>query len=68
MTKHKRDGFPVAEIGKPVPDEHAFDGDDDILPIRLDSPEKGLRVGFEVFVKYGVAFLIQNTDIHGSGV
>ncbi len=68
MTKHKRDGFPVTQIGEPVPNEHAFDGDDDILPIGLDGPEKGLRIRSDVFVQQGVALLIQDTDVHGSGV
>jgi hypothetical protein len=68
MTKDKRNRFPVTQIGKPVPDEHAFDGNNDILPIRLDGPEEVLRSGFEVFVQHGLAFLIQDTDIHGSGV
>jgi len=68
MTKHKRNGFPVTQIGKPVPDEQTFDGDDDVLPIRLDGPEKRFRTGFKVFVKQGVAFLIQDADVHGSGV
>ena len=68
MTKHKRNGFTVTQIGQPVPDEQAFDGDDDVLPIRLDGPEKRFRIGFKVFVKHGVAFLIQNADVHGSGV
>ena len=30
------------EIGEPIPDEHAFDGNGDILPVGLDGPEKGL--------------------------
>jgi len=68
MTKDKRNGFPVTQIGQPVPDEHAFDGDDDVLPVGLNGPEKRFRIGFKVFVKHGVAFLIQDTDVHGSGV
>jgi hypothetical protein len=68
MSKNKRDRFPVAKIGKPVPDEQAFDGDDNVFPVRLDGPEKGFRGGFEVFVKHGIALLIQNADVHGSGV
>jgi hypothetical protein len=32
-----------AEISKPVLDEHAFDPDDDILPVGLDGFEEGLR-------------------------
>jgi hypothetical protein len=34
----------------------------------LDGSEKRFRIGFKVFVKYGVAFLIQDADVHGSGM
>ena len=68
MPKHKRDGFPGTKIGQPVPDEQAFDGDNDILSIGLDSPEKGLRIRSSIFVKHRVSFLIQDTYVHGTGV
>jgi len=68
MSKHKRDFVLGAQIGEPIPDEHALDGDDDILPVGFDGPEKGLRRGFVVLMKHGVALLIQDAKVHGSGV
>jgi len=68
MSKHKRNRFPGTQIGKPVPDEHAFDGDDDVFPIGVDGSEKGLRIRSDIFVKPGVSLLIQDTDVHGSGM
>jgi hypothetical protein len=68
MAQDERDSLLGAEIGEPIPYEHAFDGDDDILPVGLDGPEKELRRSFAVFVEHGVALLIQDAQIHGSGV
>jgi hypothetical protein len=68
MAQDERDRLLGAEIGEPVPDEHAFDGDDDILPVGLDGPEKIIRCGFAVTVEHGVALLIQDAKVHGSGV
>jgi len=68
MAKHKRNGFTVTQVGQPVPDEHAFDGDDDVFPVRLDGPQKGLRIGADVFVQHRVSCLIQDADVHGSGM
>jgi hypothetical protein len=42
MTEDKRDVFLGAQVGEPVPGEHAFDRDDDIRPIRRNGFEKGL--------------------------
>lgn len=68
MAQDEGDRLLGAEIGEPIPDEHALDGDDDILPVGLDGPEKGLRRGLTVFVEHGVALLIQDAKVHGSGV
>jgi hypothetical protein len=68
MAQDEGDRFSGAEIGEPVPDKHAFDGDDDILSVGLDGPEKIIRCGFAVTVEHGVALLIQDAKIHGSGV
>jgi len=68
MAQDERDRLLGAEIGEPIPDEHALDGDDDILPVGLDGPEKSLRRGLTVFVEHGVALLIQDAKVHRSGV
>lgn len=68
MAKYKGNRFTVTQIGQPVPDEQTFDGDDDVFPEGLNGGQKGFRVGSGVFVKDGFSFLIQDTDVHGSGV
>jgi hypothetical protein len=68
MAQDEGDLLLGAEIGEPIPDEHALDGGDDILPVGLDSPKKGIRRGLSVFVEHGVALLIQDAQVHGSGV
>ena len=50
MTEDERDPFIGAEVGEPVPGEHAFDRDDDPVPIRSNGFEKGLRGGLHVTV------------------
>jgi len=68
MAQDEGDRLLSAEIGEPIPDEHALDCDDDILPVGLDSPKKGIRRDLTVFVEHGVALLIQDAQVHGSGV
>jgi hypothetical protein len=68
MAQDEGDRLLGAEIGEPVPDEHAFDGDNDILPVGLDGPEKVIRGGSAVTVEHGFALLIQDAKVHGSGV
>jgi len=68
MAQDERDGLLGTEIGEPVPDEHAFDGNDDIFPVGLDGPEKVIRCGSAVTVEHGFALLIQDAKVHGSGV
>ena len=43
MAEDEGDLLLGAEISKPVPDEHALDPDDDIVPVGLDGFEEGLR-------------------------
>jgi len=31
------------ELSKPVPDEYAFERDNDVLSVRCDGPKKGIR-------------------------
>jgi hypothetical protein len=68
MPQDERDVFLSAEIGEPIPDEHAFDGDYEIVPEGFDGSQKGFRRGFEVSVEHCFALLIQDAEVHGSGV
>jgi len=68
MAQDKRDSFLGTEISQPVPDEHTFHGDTDIRAVGLDDLEEYLGRGFHVTMHEGFPGLVQNTDIHGSGV
>ena len=58
----------TAEIGEPVPGEDALDGDDDVLAVRRDRFEEGPRVRGHVAMKQGLSTLVQDADVHRSGV
>jgi len=68
MSKDEGDGLLVAEIGDPVPGEDALDPDDDILAIGLDGLQERLRGGVDVLVEPDFALVVDDTDVHGSGV
>jgi hypothetical protein len=57
-----------ADIGKPAPDEHALDRDNDILPVGCDSQKKSLQCDFAVPVQKDFPLLVQDADVRGSGM
>src|SRR5262245_29486876 len=68
MTEDKRDACVGTEVGEPVPGEHAFDGDHNPLSIRSNDVQEGLRVGFHVTVHEDRAALVEDADVHRSGM
>src|SRR5262245_47200940 len=68
MTEDKRDACVGTEVGEPVPGEHAFDGDHHSLSIRSNDVQEGLRVGFHVTVHEDRAALVEDADVHRSGM
>src|SRR5712691_6116570 len=68
MTEDERDRFIGAEVGEPVPGEHAFDRDDDIRPIRSNDCEKGLRGRLHVTVEQRLTGLVEDADVHRTGM
>jgi len=50
MAEDEGDCLLRAEVRKPIPDEHAFDGDDDILPVGFNGLEEGLGGCLQVAV------------------
>ena len=57
-----------AEISQPVPAKDALHPDDDIFLIRGDEFEKKCWIGINVLVKLNSSLLIENADIHFSGM
>ena len=68
MAEDERDAFISAQVGQPVPGEHTFDGDDDIVSIGGNGFEKGLRVRLHVTVKQRLTGLVEDADVHRTGM
>jgi hypothetical protein len=57
-----------AEVGDPVPREHAFEADDQVIPALGDQFQECLWRGFNVFVNELASGIIENTDVEGTGM
>jgi len=60
--------FFIAEVSEPVPGEHAFDGNDDVVSVRSNGFEEGIGLSVDILVEQCGAVLVEDTEIHGSGV
>ena len=58
----------LAQIGEPVPGEHALDADDQAVAEGRDGVRGRRRAGGEVLVEDDVAVVVEDADVHGSGV
>jgi hypothetical protein len=68
MAQDKRNFLINTEISQPVPGEHAFCTDDNVIPVWFYGPEKKIRFGFDVSVQDDLSFLIKDAEIHFVGV
>jgi hypothetical protein len=68
VAENKGDVLLDTEIGDPVPGEHAFDSNHDVLPEGSNDAEKSFRVCVDVLMDSDVASGIDNTDKHILGV
>lgn len=57
-----------AKIGQPVPAEDTFDADNNIFDEGKDPFEKQFRVGFDIRMDNDFSPMIQDADIHFSGM
>ena len=48
MAEHEVDPLLGAQVGEPVPGEHALDADDEVVAMRFDQAQEGLGLGGEV--------------------
>jgi hypothetical protein len=60
--------FGRADVGQPVPREHAFGRHDQIVAIRRDGLEKCLRGRRHIPVKQHLAGRVEDADVHGLSV
>jgi hypothetical protein len=68
VAQREGDALVFAQVGQPVPGEHALDADDEVLAVRLDGVEELVGAGGQVLGEDGLALVVENVDVHGSGV
>ena len=68
MAQDEGDALILAEVGEPVPGEHALGGDDQSVAVGLDGLEEELGIGAKVLVDDNGVVLVEDADVHGSGV
>jgi len=68
VAEDEVDIFFIAEVSEPIPGEYTFDGNDDVFSVWFDSLEEGIGLSVDILVEQDVPVLIEDTEIHGSGV
>ena len=68
VSEDEGDVLILAEVCEPVTGEHALGGADQSLAVGLDDLEEELGIGAEVLVDDDVVGLVEDADVHGSGV
>jgi hypothetical protein len=68
MAEDKRNTVFSSKVSKPVPGEHTFGSDDELIAIGGDGLEKCLRGGFQVTVQQRLTGLVKDTNVHGAGM
>jgi hypothetical protein len=64
VAENEGDVFLGTEIGDPVPGEHAFDSDHDVLTEGSNGTEKSFRVCVDVLMNPDIATGIEDADKH----
>ena len=65
VAEDERDAFGGADVGEPVPGEHALGRDDQAVAVRRDDLEEGLRRRWHVAVHQHLAGRVEDADVHG---
>jgi len=68
MAKDEGNAFPGAEVGDPVPGEHAFYGDHDVLTERSNDTEKSFWVCVDILMNPDIPSGIKDADKHILGM
>ncbi len=68
MPEDKWNVFLFAKVSQPIPGEHAFGTNNNIVTVWLYGPEEGFGVGFYVSVQDNLTSVIEDAQIHFVGV
>jgi hypothetical protein len=60
--------FLLAQVGEPIPGEHAFAPHDNVFAKRLDGVEERVGVGGQVFFENRFSFVVEHMCEHTSGM
>jgi hypothetical protein len=64
MAQDKGDSFLLTQVGEPLPRQHTFHADNDILFIGSNDTKKRFRSRWQIFVHEFCPVLIENADVH----
>ena len=65
MAEHKEDVLILAQVGEPVPGEHALAADDQAVAPGGDGVEEGVGAGGQVLLEASLALGVQDVQVHG---
>jgi hypothetical protein len=68
MAEDEWDTLLGTGVGEPVPSAQVLDGDNQSIAMGRAAFEKGIRAGLQMAVHHNLARLIQDADVHGTGV
>jgi hypothetical protein len=68
VAEDERDVLTRAEIGHPVPGEHALDADDQVLAVGCQGVEQDRRVGREIAMQDDLVVPVEHAEVHRTGV
>ena len=68
MAQYKGDAVLMTQISDPVPGEHAFDANDQVIAIISNQFEKCIWRCLNIFVNTDLSGIIKNTDVQGTGM
>jgi len=68
VPEDEGDALNFAEVGEPVPGEHALAADDEVFAEGLDGVEEGVGLGGQIAFEDGLALVREDVHEHGSGM
>jgi hypothetical protein len=68
MAENEIDALLSAQVGEPVPGEHAFGSDDKVVAVRFDQAQEEFGTGRNVAVQHDLSGGVEDTDVHGVGM
>ena len=68
MAENKGNALFFTQVGYPVPGKHAFDADNQVLPVRLDCVQQGMGCCLDVFVQDDLTIVVEDTQIQAASM